>query len=275
MVTRFAVDFSTGVSDAWSRIATAIPKFLLFLAILVVAVLVARVLQKIVDKVLERVGFDTAVERGGVGRALARSRYDASGIVAKIVYYGVLLIGLSIAFGVFGPNPISDYVGAVISYLPKLVVAIVIVVIAAAVARAVKDVLASMLGGLAYGDAVATAASVFILVLGAFAALSQLQIAQTVVHATYIALLVAFVGVTVIGVGGGLVRPMQQRWERWLARIEDEAPRAREHMRARTATTPYRDDVYDSDVRYERSGAGSAAVYGEEPTQPYGEPPRY
>ena len=42
-----------------------------------------------------------------------------------------------------------------------------------------------------------------------------------------------------VGVGGGLVRPMQQRWEGWLNRMQDEAaavqspmPRASQEMPA-------------------------------------------
>lgn len=233
-----AVGFSTGVRDAWSHIATAIPKFVLFLVILLLAFLIARALAKITKTVLRRIGFDRAVERGGIQRALAHSRYDASDLLAKIVYYAVLLIGLSMAFGVFGPNPISDYLRAVVAYLPRLVVAIVIVVIAAAIARVVRDLVGTVLSGLPYGAGVATAASALILVIGIFAALNQLDIAQTVVNATYIALLVAIVGVTVIGVGGGLVEPMRHRWERWLSRAEDEAPRAREAVRNRPTPPP-------------------------------------
>jgi hypothetical protein len=39
-------------------------------------------------------------------------------------------------------------------------------------------------------------------------------------------------GVVVVGVGGGLVRPMQDRWERWLGRAEAEAPVLAEQARA-------------------------------------------
>ena len=44
---------------------------------------VARVIAKAVDAVLERVGFDHAVERGGIKSALAKSKYDASDLLAK------------------------------------------------------------------------------------------------------------------------------------------------------------------------------------------------
>src|SRR6266516_7413253 len=82
--------------------------------------------------------FDRWVERGGIKSALARARYDASNIVAKLVYYTVLLFTLQLAFGVWGPNPVSDLIHDVVAWLPNLLIAIVIVVVAAAIASGVR-----------------------------------------------------------------------------------------------------------------------------------------
>jgi hypothetical protein len=97
--------------------------------------LIAKV-SKAGNGLLERVGFDRAVERGGVKKALARSRFEASDILAKIAFWAVFLFVLQAAFSVFGPNPISDMLFAVISYLPLVFVAILIVIVASAIAAA-------------------------------------------------------------------------------------------------------------------------------------------
>ncbi len=238
MPTTLAVSWDNDIGDAWDRAVTIIPKLVSFLVILLVTFLVAKALAKIVDAVLERVGFDRLVERGGVKAALARSKYDASDIVAKLVYYAVLLIGLSMAFGVFGPNPISGYLRSIVAYLPKILVALLIIIIAAAVAKAAKDLITNMLGGLSYGPLLGTIASAFILVLGVIAALNQLQIATNVVNAVLYASLAAVAGIAVVGIGGGLVRPMQSRWENALGRLEAEAPQVRQQVQAARGTTP-------------------------------------
>ena len=75
------------------------------------------------------------MERGGIKQALARSKYDPSDIIAKLAFWLIFLVALQIAFGVFGPNPISDLQG-LIAYLPNVLVAIVIIVVAAAIAKA-------------------------------------------------------------------------------------------------------------------------------------------
>ncbi|MBB2915462.1 F0F1-type ATP synthase assembly protein I [Streptosporangium becharense] len=216
------IDFGRGLADAWASIVTFVPRFVAFLVILFVGWLVAKALMKAVNAILERVGFDRLVERGGVGRALARSRYDASDLIAKLIYYAVLLITLQIAFSVFGPNPVSDLLGGVVAWLPRAAVAIIIIVIAAAIASAVRDIVGGALGGLSYGRTLATLAAVFIIGLGVIAALNQIDVATTVTTPVLIAFLATLSGILVIGIGGGMIRPMQQRWERWLDRAEAE-----------------------------------------------------
>ena len=49
-----------------------------------------------------------------------------------------------------------------------------------------------------------------------------------------IAILATVGGVIVVGVGGGLIRPMQQRWESYLSTAEREAPR----IKAQAASAP-------------------------------------
>jgi hypothetical protein len=222
-----AVDFGQGISNAWSSIATFVPKLLAFLVILFIGWLVAKALSKVVDKVLERVGFDRVVERGGINRMMSGSSYDASGVIAKIVYYAVLLIALQMAFGVFGDNPVSAMLTSIVAWLPRAVVAIVIVVVAGAIARAVRDLVTGMLGRQSYGNTLGTVASVFIWGLGIIAALNQMGIAMSVTLPVLITVLATIGGIAVVGVGGGLIHPMRQRWEGWLNRAETEIPQAK------------------------------------------------
>lgn len=227
-------NLGAALRDGLSLVATFVPKLLLFLVILLIGWLVAKALRKGVNALLERVGFDRAVERGGVGRALAQSRYDASDLVAALVYYAVLLLTLQLAFGVFGPNPISALLSDIVAFLPAIAVAIVIVVIAAAIAAAVKDLISNAMGGLSYGRVLANIAAVFITGLGVIAALSQVGIAVAVTLPVLITVLATVAGILIVGVGGGLIAPMRQRWERILERAEQEEPRAGQHAQAKS-----------------------------------------
>lgn len=236
--------------DGLTTVAQFVPKLVLFLLILIIGLIVAKVISKALSALLERLGFDRAVERGGVRRALENSKMDASDIVAKLIYYTLVLFVLQLAFGVFGPNPISDLLTQVITFLPSLVVAIIILVVAASIAAAVKSLVEGTLGGLSYGSALAKAASALILFLGIVAALNQVGVATTVTTPVLVAILATLGGVIVVGVGGGLIKPMQHRWEDYLQRAEQEAPRVKEQA----ASAP---SVRDQAARARRSSEAS------------------
>ncbi|CAN5853177.1 MAG: mechanosensitive ion channel family protein [Acidimicrobiia bacterium] len=222
--------FRQGLEDAWARIAVFLPKLAGFLLILIIGYFIAKLLGTAFDKVLERVGFDRAVERGGVKRALARTKYDASDLVGKLVFYVLFLFVLQLAFGVFGPNPISDLIQGIIAYLPKVVVAILIIVIASAIAAAVRELTDAALGGLSYGRILSNIAGGAILTVGVFAAISQLEIAPDIVNALFYAILVLLVGTLVVAIGGGGIQPMRERWNRALTRLDEELPKARQEL---------------------------------------------
>ena len=211
-----------------TAVITFVPKLLAFLVILIVGIFIAKLIAKAVSKLLTRVGFDRLVERGGIKKALESSKFDASDIIAKILYYALVLFVLQLAFGVFGSNPISDLLYKIIAFLPALVVAIIIVIIAAASAAGVKTLIQNTLGGLSYGKTLANIASLFILFLGVVAALNQIGVATTVTTPVLITILAIIGGVAVVGVGGGLIKPMQARWESYLTKAEEEAPKIRE-----------------------------------------------
>jgi hypothetical protein len=220
-----SLNYTTGLSNAWSNVATFVPKFVVFLIILIVGWLIAKIITKAISAVLTRVGFDKAVERGGIKKALEHSKYDASGILAKIVYYALMLFVLSTAFGVFGNNPISSYLHAVIAYLPLVFVAIIIVVIASAIAAAAKALIENSLSGVSYAKVLGNVVSGLILAFGVIAALDQLHVATNVVNAVLYAALAALVGVVIVAVGGGGIRTMSRRWESVAATYDQEKPR--------------------------------------------------
>jgi Conserved TM helix len=216
------------LTNSLNTVATFLPKLVMFLLILLIGIFIAKMVAKVVGRVLEKVGFDRAVERGGVKKALEKSSLDASDIVAKLAYYAIGLFVLQLAFGVFGPNPISELITSVIAFLPRLIVAIVIVVVASAIAAAVKTLIEGTLGGLSYGKVLAGIAATFILFLGVIAALNQIGVATTVTTPVLIAILATLSGVIIVGAGGGLIKPMQHRWEGYLVKAEQEVPRIKQ-----------------------------------------------
>lgn len=222
------MDFPAAFQNGLAAVITFVPQALLFLLILIVGLIVAKLIEKGLSRLLTKVGFDRAVERGGIKRALANSKLDASDIISRILYYTLVLFVLQFAFGVFGPNPVSDLLEGIIGFLPRIIVAIIIVVIAAAIAAGAKSLIENTLGGLSYGKILANIAAIFILFIGITAALNQVEIATTVTTPILITVLSIIAGVIIVGVGGGLIKPMQARWDGWLNRAEEEAPKVKQ-----------------------------------------------
>jgi hypothetical protein len=232
-----AVDFQGGVSSAWANVITFVPKLAAALLIILAGYLIAKVIARVLNNVLERVGFDRAVERGGLRKALAKSKYDPSDIIAKLAFWLIFLVSLQLAFGVFGPNPISDLLTGLIAYLPNVFVAIVIIVVAAAIAKAVTDLLANLLSNVSGGELMAKGAGIAVLVFGVFAALDQLKIAPRIVTGLWYAILAIVVGSAVVAIGGGGIKSMQRYWERATSKAEERAPELRQQAQQPATTS--------------------------------------
>jgi hypothetical protein len=263
-----AVDLEGGLERAWESILTFVPKLLGFLLILGIGYFLAKALEKVLDQILDRVGFDRLVERGGIRTALARSKLDASSILARIVFYVAFLFVMQLAFGLFGPNPISDLLAGIIAFLPNLFVAVVIVVITAAVATAAKTLVESMLGGLSYGRILAVLAAAAIWVIGIAAALNQVNIAPEIVNGLFYAMLALVVGVGIVAIGGGGIQPMRERWQRALMRVDEEAPRIRQQTQGAGERVREQVDEVRRDMRTGDEGAVTTTPTGTATTAP-------
>lgn len=219
------------IGDAIGAVITFLPTLLAFLAVLLIGYIVAKALQRLTDAVLKRVGFDRLMERGGMKSVLARSRIDASDLMGRGVFWVAMIFTLQLAFGVFGPNPISAVLTSLIAYLPNVFAAALIVVIAAAVAAVVRDLVSAALGNVSWGKAVANGTAVAIIGVAAFAAASQLGIAPAIVNGLFYAILATVAGVLIVAVGGSGVMPMREYWTRALRRAEEEAPQMQQQAR--------------------------------------------
>lgn len=245
--------FDNGLAQASSLFMDFLPRLLLAAVIIAVGYFVGKAICKVLSNVLDRVGFNRLVERGGVKRTLESSGWDAGMILSKLVFYFIMLFVLQMAFGVFGPNPISTILTDIIAFLPNIFVAVVIVVLAAAFSGVAKQLIQVALGGLSYGRMIGNGAAAAILVVGLTAALNQLQIAPAIVNGLFYAMLAVIVGVTIVAVGGGGIAPMRARWERALNRIGEEVPRIQQASKG----APERVEAKGSEWKQQASAAAN------------------
>ncbi|WP_415948098.1 mechanosensitive ion channel family protein [Streptomyces sp. KLOTTS4A1] len=232
LTSTLAIDFTQGLNDAWSKVAQFVPKLVGFLVVLAIGWFVSKMIARVLNRVLRKAGSEKLAERAGAAQMLEGSKYDTTGIVCKVVYFALLLITLQLAFGVFGTNPVSTMLNGIVAWIPRGIVAIVLIVVAMAVANIVRDIVTSALSSVSYGKTLGTVVWAVIVTLGAIAALGQAGIAVAVTQPVLIAALAAAAGILIVGVGGGLIMPMRQRWEKWLDKAEEETAKARGNIGA-------------------------------------------
>ncbi|MDA1361299.1 hypothetical protein O1R50_16840 [Glycomyces luteolus] len=246
------MDISQSFQNMWDSVIAFLPRALAFLAILLIGWIVSKFIGKMVGKLLHRVGLDRAGDKSGLRRFTGK--FELSDLLGKLVYYALLLFTLQLAFGAFGNNPVSSLLNQLVGWLPQLFIALVIIVVAFAVANAVYELVSGMLADTSYGNTVARISQFGIIFFGVVAAFGQVGIATTVTTPILWTVLAMIAGVVIVGVGGGLVGPMRQRWERMLDTAETEATRRKTTggMRRGDTTSPmsktYRSGRYGAET---------------------------
>ncbi|WP_205328421.1 hypothetical protein [Glycomyces sp. YM15] len=253
------MDISQSFQNMWDSVIAFLPRALAFLAILLIGWIVSKFIGKMVGKLLHRVGLDRAGEKSGLRRFTGR--FELSDLLGRLVYYALLLFTLQLAFGAFGNNPVSSLLNQLVGWLPQLFIALVIIVVAFAIANAVHGLISGMLADTNYGNTVARISQFAIIFFGVVAAFGQVGIATTVTTPILWTVLAMIAGVVIVGVGGGLVGPMRQRWERMLNSAEVEAAKVKETVRTGGDATSSMSQRYSSE-RYGTAADTQAPAAG-------------
>jgi Conserved TM helix len=214
--TSTGVDFKKGITDAWSKVATFAPKLLGFIAVLIIGTIIAKIIRKAVSRLLQAAKVDAFLDRTGFGKTLKKSGIgSASSIITRVVYLGLMLLVLQLAIGVLGPNPISNALSSMMSYIPKLIVALAIILITGIVAEKVGEIVRSVTNTRSYGSFLTKAAVASIWLIGVFAALDQVQVAKNVVDTLFRTVTTSLGAILVIKFGvGGVWAARDRFWPR-------------------------------------------------------------
>src|ERR671933_1674250 len=190
------------LQNALSTFLSYIPQLIGALIILIVGYIVAKVLQAVVGRVLQGIGFDGWMERGGIKQFFDRAETNQTphSILGKLVFWFVFIIALTMAADALGIPQVSAVLGQLIAYIPNIIAAILILILAALLA----NFLAGIVRGATGSDILASIAQYAIIVYAVFAALTQLGVAVQLTANTFLILLgaVALAAAIAFGIGG-------------------------------------------------------------------------
>ncbi len=179
----------TAVSDALALLLGGIPRVIAFLLILLIGWIIAGIIGKVVDSILEAVKFDNMADRAGISSFVKKTgaNADASSFVALIVKWFIRLIALVAAFDALGLPAISRIFEEFLLWIPNLLVAIVILVLAGLAANAVSGLVRASTDQADLGspDLLASIAKVAVWSFGIIIAVNQIGVAATLVNTLF------------------------------------------------------------------------------------------
>jgi hypothetical protein len=198
------LNISDSVERGFTVFFAWVPSLLAALAILLIGYFVAKVVGKLVARVLHRGGFDRIVHASPGGEYVRRVTPAPSRLLGRIAFWALFLGVISLAVTALGIDALTDFLAEVYAYLPNVLAAVLIFLVAGAVAAAVATLAQRFMGDTGLGRIVSTAAPILVMTIATFMILDQLKIAEDIVVITYAALLgsIALGSALAFGLGG-------------------------------------------------------------------------
>lgn len=189
-------------------VLTFLPRIVNAAILLIVGYIIARIVRGLLTKGLRAVHFDNVADRAGITRflRLAGTQLDAARVLAVVVFWWIFLFFIEMAFNALELTQITNYINAILAYLPNVFAAILIVVIGALLANLVADIVRGAAGeaGLSMTPVLANLARWAIVIFAVLAALTQLNVAQSMIFILFAATvgMFAIAGGLAFGLGG-------------------------------------------------------------------------
>jgi len=218
------------LEEAIFQIAALLPRLMVALGILMVGLLIAKMIERGAEMALHRIGFDRWMREGGVTEALERAgtTLDPSSVVARLVFWTVMLLVLLLSASALGIAAVSVLFAELMAYIPSVIAAVFVLVIGIMLGEFVKNLVLASAGGLPGGENLARAAKAAIILLAIFMALEQLDIAQDIVLVFFIAVVGAAALATGLAFGLGGQDVARQITRDWYERARAAEQRRRE-----------------------------------------------
>ena len=205
MTSLAGIDFEGSIQQTFDDLGAFLPNLVGALLIFFIGWFIAKLIFKAARKLLTRMNFDALVDKSGIGGPLERAGFADSGLfLAKLVYWLIMFIVIKMAVEALGIEALQTLLDDLVSWLPKLFVALLIVLLTGAVANFVKGIVGGATASETWGNAATNGAAMGVWFIGGMAALDQIQIASDIVDTLFTVVLSSLAGILIIkyGIGG-------------------------------------------------------------------------
>ena len=196
------------LQNVWLQFSNFVPSLIGALVVLIIGLIVAAGLGLVVEKIFEALRLDVFLKKLGLEPYFERAglRLRGSYFLGRLVYWFIVIAFLLAACSSLGLYALSTFLGQVLGYLPNVIAAVLIMLAAVVLGNFVRRIVtASVLSArLHAAHFLGTLTWWAIVIFGLLAALTQLQIAVTIIQSIvtgFIAML-ALAGGLAFGLGG-------------------------------------------------------------------------
>lgn len=166
-----------------------VPRLLGGLVILLIGILVARITALILRRVLERIGFDKIGERLNEVSIVKQLKTEIklSHIVARVLYYFILLVFITAATETLGVDAITEMVSSLVNFIPKLIAAAIMLQVGVLLADALRAGVISVCESfkITSGRLLGTIVFTFFLIITVISALAQAGINTELLESSF------------------------------------------------------------------------------------------
>jgi len=218
------------VRESLHQVGVFLPRLLLAIVILVVGWVIAKAVRFAVVKALRAINFGVVTEKAGIDHFLKQggAHIDTVRVLGGLAYWLVILAALMVASNSLDLAHVTDLVGRVVLFVPKVMFAVVILVFGAYFARFVGSALTRYLHDIRVGEAslIGRLALYAIMVFVIMIALDQMGLGDIIRQAFLIIVAGIALGLALaFGLGGQ--KRAAELIERWSRQGNGEEPAAR------------------------------------------------
>jgi hypothetical protein len=221
--------------ESLHQIGAFLPKLLLAIVILVAGWLVAKAVRFAVLRMLRAINFNVVTQKAGVDQFLKQggAEIDTIRVLGALCYLLVILAALMIASNTLDLAYVTDLIGRMVLFLPKVIIAVVILVFGAYFGRFVGTALTTHLKntGVSEAELIGRLALYAIMVFVAMIALDQMGLGDIIRQAFLIIVAAIALGLALaFGLGGR--KRASELIERWTQHRIEEKPPVRSHPKS-------------------------------------------
>src|SRR5439155_9187262 len=186
--------------------------------ILIIGWLTAKAVRFAIVKALRAINFNVVTEKAGIDHFLQQGGADIDTVrlLGGLVYWLVMLAALMIAFNSLDLAHVTDLIGRIVLFVPKVMVAVVILVFGAYFARFIAAALTTYLHNVGVGEAslVGRLALYAIMIFVIMIALDQMGLGD-IIRQTFLVIVAAIALGLALAFGLGGQKRAGELIERW------------------------------------------------------------